>query len=913
MQRAFHTDAGEAFSLTMDAGSRIGAGGQGQVYTACIGGQTVAVKLMRNADAGKLRAFQQLEPQCGDLATLPKHLVYRVGSGQGQELAGYAMRRLDPGRTLSAARLFNFEEIGKLTRYTWGDAVLAALRLAESVALMQRHGVVIGDLNPENVLFEQRPLASGGATWRAILLDTDSFQIEAPGGQRHHWPVSRPPYTAPELIGCDFSLTWRASAADVFSLAVVIDQLLLHDHPYDNAFNTQEPDLEVTARIRRGLYPQAIAPAPGLRPSPFRPAPLEISEGLHRAFQRSFGTGAAGAGLPQRPTAAEWVVLLQELHRQVVPCRSSPHHHHPRGMACPWCALDRKVGQPLCAFPSPAPRRRPTQSLPAPACASLQDRYGSLLQELEAEVRRGQRLARQGFDLRQRLEQLEPRLCEVVSQAGTPGSLIDRGALEARIHPLRTWMSRLAGHHDKLKRRQETLEQLGRFAEETATGVRQAAIALEERRRALLARHRSLLEPLPNLPRVDESPAAIASARVAAAIGEFEERWLSRELEHQPIRSWQIEGFGEARLALLEGRGLVNGEHLRRPIDRLTELPGIGRGLQARLRSHLDGVLGGLRSTLDRHTWPLRLADLLPPARASGIGAAELALQALQRDLEALETALADLQQGIANQLRKRDRLQVADRRTVASSKGDDATVVLGGCHDLVEKLVPASGDSSAPSLLISSIKEVSNQMVSPASGEVLTPYVSTSPDKRAIRNPALKSRAVQRVWRPFARSPTMGPRDRHRKPVENPEIRCAAMQRAAPRNHWGLRRCPGCARIQQGPSPQYWPAFCPDGQSAPTTGHHAAAATSSASLQPAARRTSAAWVSHRAPCSASPRAWRSRSLAAKAAEASARLAGRHAAVPAGRLAGSPTTGGGSGRGRPRPSATTAAAAPSSR
>ncbi|PSB39478.1 hypothetical protein [Aphanothece minutissima] len=657
MPRAFHTDTGEAFSLEMDAGSRIGAGGQGQVHAASIGGQPMAVKLIRNADAEKLRALQQLEQRCGDLATLPKHLVYRVEAGRGRDLAGYAMRRLDPGRSLSAARLFNFEEIGKLTRYTWRDAVLAALRLAESVALMQRHGVVIGDLNPENVLFEQRPLASGGATWRAILLDTDSFQIEGPGGRRHHCPVSRPPYTAPELIGCNFSRTWRASSTDDFSLAVVIYQLLLHDHPYDNAVNTAEPDLEVTARIRRGLYPHAISPAPGLRPSPFRPAPLEISAELHRAFQRSFAIGAGGPGPPQRPTAAEWVVLLQDLHRQVVPCRSSPHHHHPRGMACPWCAVDRKVGQPLCVFPDPGAQRPPAQPPPAPASASLQNRYGGLLKELEASVRRGQRLARQGLDLRQRLERLEPGLRQVVCEAGTSESLIDRGALAARMHPLRTWMSRMVGHHDKVRRRQETLEQLDRFAIETSTGVRQAAIQLEEQRRALLTRHRRLLEPLADLPPVDQSPASIASAKVAAVIGELEERWLSRELEHQPIRSWQIEGFGEARLALLEGRGLVNGEHLRRHIDRLTQLPGIGEGLQARLRTHLDGVLAGLRTSLGRHLWPLQLEDLVPAAQVSRIEAAELAVQGLQRDLDALEKGLADLQQGIANQLKERDRL----------------------------------------------------------------------------------------------------------------------------------------------------------------------------------------------------------------------------------------------------------------
>ena len=49
---------------------------------------------------------------------------------------------------------------------------------------------------------------------------------------------------------------------------------------------------------------------------------------------------------------------------------------------------------------------------------------------------------------------------------------------------------------------------------------------------------------------------------------------LSREL----LRSWLIEGFGDARLRMLESHGLSNGEQLRANIDRLCSLPGFGPG-----------------------------------------------------------------------------------------------------------------------------------------------------------------------------------------------------------------------------------------------------------------------------------------------------------------------------------------------
>ncbi|NDG76016.1 MAG: hypothetical protein EBX49_12005, partial [Synechococcaceae bacterium WB8_1B_136] len=191
-----------------------------------------------------------------------------------------------------------------------------ALLLAEAVAALHTEGVVIGDLNPENVLFSQAATPAG---WRAVLLDSDSFQIRSADGQRFHCGVARPLYTAPELVGCDLSRTWRELSSDHFALAVLVYQLLLHDHPYDNAINTAEPDLPIVDKIRRGLYPHAASVPAGLQPSPARPAPQEVSTALAEAFQRSFGLE------PQlRPTAAEWVLLLRQLHRQVVPCNRTP-------------------------------------------------------------------------------------------------------------------------------------------------------------------------------------------------------------------------------------------------------------------------------------------------------------------------------------------------------------------------------------------------------------------------------------------------------------------------------------------------------------------------------------------------------------------------------------------------------------
>jgi hypothetical protein len=119
------------------------------------------------------------------------------------------------------------------------------------------------------------------------------------------------------------------------------------------------------------------------------------------------------------------------------------------------------------------------------------------------------------------------------------------------------------------------------------------------------------------------------------------------QLSIESLRSWQIEGFGDARLRLLENHGLSNGYQLRTHINRLKDLPGIGTGLQQRLRSHLALVVrqleanhpGGKSSSGQYEL--MRLDELL--ALQNG----EHHLQVLNRDLKEFAAAVADLQSKI--------------------------------------------------------------------------------------------------------------------------------------------------------------------------------------------------------------------------------------------------------------------------
>ncbi|WP_094560602.1 hypothetical protein [Synechococcus sp. 8F6] len=658
-QRAFITSDGHSVVLPAGHTGRIGAGGQGQVYRTQLGGQPIAVKLCRQLEEARLIALQRLEPTCGTIATLPRQRLYHCRDGQRGALAGYAMRYVESKRSVSAARLFNFEEIAGLQRFTWKDAVLAALRLAESVAQLHRYGLVIGDLNPENVLFEQQGQAAGTSTWRAVILDSDSFQI-ASSAERFHCPVSRPPYTAPELIGADFATTWRDASSDAYALAVIVYLLLLHDHPYDNALLQAEPELEVTARIRRGLYPHAAMPAAGLRPGPYRPAPAAISEAMDAAFRRSFCCEPA-----LRPTAAEWMLLLRDLHSQVVACSRNPRHQHVAGRDCLWCAVEQRIGTPISRY-SPAPtsakplatQQTPEQSSqPAPA-----DPQGNGLEALRDQLRLARDLVERRAVLVEQLLQLEPVLVEIAERCSSPEQLVDEQAVLERLSGLRNRISRWLGHRQKVEARQRLADQLLELATSSAASTLQQSRELEQQRHQLLSRLAGscTAQLAARLPLQDPERTATALWRQAA--NHRQQRWLQQQLAQQPLRSWRMEGFGDGRMALLERHGLERGDQLLERIDQLTSLAGIGRGLQQRLRQQLENEIQTLQAHMPEHVASPQIAsslpDLLGPETLALIDTQQSLIDALQADAGALAIRCRDLNAQITSSYQQRDALQ---------------------------------------------------------------------------------------------------------------------------------------------------------------------------------------------------------------------------------------------------------------
>lgn len=636
MEQQYVTDSGERLKLRLKPNNRLGVGGQGQVFRASLAGVPVAIKLLREVNTSRIDALRQLPVACASHATLPQHLLYRWRRGSKAEPAGYVMPCIDPETSLSAARLFNFEELKRLKRFTWRDAVLAALLLAESVAALHADGVVIGDLNPENVVFTPVANANTKAKWRAVLLDSDSFQIQASASRRFYCDVARPLYTAPELVGCDLSQTWRQASSDHFSLAVLIYQLLLHDHPYDNAINTAEPDLAISDKICRGLYPHAKAAPAGLLASPARPAPQEVSFALAEAFQRSFGPE-----IEYRPGPAEWVLLLRDLYRRVVPCSRTDNHHHLRDKPCHWCAVERRIGQALCRFPN--------QSVVSPVSSigravHWEKLEPSMRDAFQCHYARAVSVLARRSAISKQLLQSDKDLQVLLHSHGGSGHWLDQTLLKRRIsswsNQLRNWL----GSEENAKTRSEVAERLTKSAHLNSDLVSTNCRSLQ-RKCQKLQRRLSAFDTAPLLDLTgSDDPIVVAELRLIQKMNSHYENWLKAQLSTESLRSWQIEGFGDARLRLLENHGLSNGYQLRTHIDRLKDLPGIGTGLQQRLRSHLDLVVRQLEASHPGGQFSSGQYELMRLDELLALQNVEHQLQVLNRELRVFNGAVADLQ-----------------------------------------------------------------------------------------------------------------------------------------------------------------------------------------------------------------------------------------------------------------------------
>ncbi len=323
-----------ASGLRLRLGKSIGKGGEGQIFQ-LESDRPFAVKLYIDGKAATRR--DKINAMIADkLFERTPFVAFPIEAVTSKGVfAGFTMRQAagakplhqlcTPGDRKTEFPAANFRFL-----------IRVALNFARAVASINELGAVIGDINESVALIDQKGIIT--------IIDSDSFQYRR-SGQLYRCIVGKAEYTPPELQGQSFGKVDRTVNHDAFGLAVIIFELLfMGRHPFAGTYKGIGDQLSISKAIQEGRF--AYSPQKSLSqmvPPPHVPLLTDIPLDVADAFQRAFGSPASKS--PIRPTAAEWVPLLERMEKGVIECKANPSHYYSRNAAgCPWCRFESGMG-----------------------------------------------------------------------------------------------------------------------------------------------------------------------------------------------------------------------------------------------------------------------------------------------------------------------------------------------------------------------------------------------------------------------------------------------------------------------------------------------------------------------------------------------------------------------------------------
>ena len=323
-------------SDTVRLGRRIGTGAEGGVYE-IQGKSDLVAKIYHEPPppekAEKLVVLSRLgNERLFNLSAWPVSTLRDAPDG---EVVGFVMKKISQAEEVHAlhspkSRLQKFPEA------SWVFLIYAAANIARAVAAIHEHGLVIGDVNPKNILVTRKATV--------YLLDVHSFQVSAEG-KTYRCEGGFPEYTPPELQGVAFRDIDRVQEHDCFGLGVVIFQLLfMGRHPFSGRYlGAGEMPLERAISEFRFAY-GADAEEREMRQPPGTLALDSMPPALLGLFRRAYL-------LTDRPQAREWIEPLEELAKALKKCESHNGHYYYRELrSCPWCGIESQARVRLFNF-----------------------------------------------------------------------------------------------------------------------------------------------------------------------------------------------------------------------------------------------------------------------------------------------------------------------------------------------------------------------------------------------------------------------------------------------------------------------------------------------------------------------------------------------------------------------------------
>ena len=313
--------------------SLIGKGAEGSVF-AVREGEDLLAKIYHSPTP-------QRERKISAMVTLTSRQLLSVASWPMQTLHpapaapahGFLMRRA-PGDLIH--NLYSPKSrLGLFPLVTWAFLLRTAANLARAVATIHQSGHLIGDINHANCFVTKRATVH--------LIDCDSFQIKN-GNEFLLCTVGTDLFTPPELQSSKLGQVLRTQNHDAFGLAILIFHLLFNGrHPFAGRF-LGAGDMPIQRAISEYRFAYGRKARERLMEPPPHTLPLEaISSIAADVFDRAFSADSVQSD--SRPTAEEWIAILDALSSHLRTCKANLAHLFPDQLsACPWCDIEGGAG-----------------------------------------------------------------------------------------------------------------------------------------------------------------------------------------------------------------------------------------------------------------------------------------------------------------------------------------------------------------------------------------------------------------------------------------------------------------------------------------------------------------------------------------------------------------------------------------
>ena len=330
MTQRFVTATGAEIRL----GRELGKGGEGSVFEVPSLPNQVAKLYHQNVDKPKQDKLRFMANQVDQ--TLLQYAAWPQGTlhpKAGGAVAGFLMPKVtgrDPIHMLYSPA----HRRQSRPNVAWDFLLFVARNTAAAFETLHARGHVLGDVNQGNLMV--------GADSKVILIDCDSFQINA-NGTLHICEVGVSHFTPPELQGLSsFRGVKRSANHDNFGLALLIFHLLFGGrHPFSGVPQKTEAGEALESDIKAFRYAYARdSKARGMLPPPKSIPTALVPDSMQAMFEQAFiERGVSGS----RPTAQQWVAGIDALRKRIKKCSTTPIHVYPDHLAqCPWCALEQQ-------------------------------------------------------------------------------------------------------------------------------------------------------------------------------------------------------------------------------------------------------------------------------------------------------------------------------------------------------------------------------------------------------------------------------------------------------------------------------------------------------------------------------------------------------------------------------------------